>query len=356
MKPIVFAFLLFSANVWASLPLDKIKLPPGFSISIYASNVEGARSMAWGKNGILFVGSRTAGKVTAIEPSGKKYVIASGLRQPNGVAFKDGTLYVAEVHRIIKFEHISDQLQKPPAPVELVSLPVSEIHGWRYLALGPGHRLFFGQGAPCNNCEVQDPFGTIMSVDLKGGDMKVHARGVRNSIGFDWHPVSGQMFFTDNGRDMLGENIPADELNRITAEGQHFGFPYCHAGDIIDPEFAKTKDCASFAGPAKKLGAHAAALGMRFYTGEQFPEKYRGQIFISEHGSWNRRQPLGYRISVVTLDGNSNATSYETFAQGWLMGSQAWGRPVDVLVAPDGALLVSDDHADVIYKISFKAK
>lgn len=337
------------------LPLEKIKLPKGFSISIFAKGIENARSMAWGKNGTLFVGTRNAGRVYGITPKGEVHTIAKGLNYPNGVAIFEGDLYVAEIHRLIKFENIELQLEKPPEPKVLASFPKDTHHGWKFIAFGPDGKLYVPQGAPCNICELKDPYGTIATMDPDGKNFKVYARGIRNTVGFDWHPLTRELWFTDNGRDHLGDDSPPDELNSAPKANLNFGYPYCHAGDTLDPDFGKNKKCEEFVAPKRKLGPHVAALGMRFYSGGSFPKKYFQQIFIAEHGSWNRSKPLGYRIMSVSLDKSGNADTYETFAEGWLDGEKPWGRPVDVIVNKEGDLLVSDDHADVIYKISYKS-
>ena len=352
------------AALWAAqssgLPLSTIKLPPGFTIDIYADGVNNARQMALSPSGTLFVGSRSAGNVYAVVDANKDHradrvvTIASGLNMPSGVAFRDGSLYVAEVSRVIRFDRIESQIDKPPAPVVVNdTLPTERHHGWKFIAFGPDGLLYVPIGAPCNICEVKDPHGTIARMKPDGGGFEVFARGVRNSVGFDWEPRGRALWFTDNGRDMLGDDVPNDELNRAPKPGLHFGYPFCHAGAIKDPEFGDRRACSEFEPPAQKLGPHVAAIGMRFYSGRMFPEKYRNQIFIAEHGSWNRSTPIGYRISLVTVD-NGTATGYEPFAEGWLQGAKPWGRPADVLVMPDGALLVADDQADAIYRIAFR--
>ncbi|HPI32878.1 MAG TPA: sorbosone dehydrogenase family protein [candidate division Zixibacteria bacterium] len=341
--------------------LGKISLPPGFSISYYADRMPGARSMRLGDNGTLFVGTR-GDKVYALRDvdgdyrADSLYVIATGLDMPNGVAFRDGSLYVAEVSRVIRLDGIESRLSDPPTPAVVTdTFPSDRAHGWKFIGFGPDGRLYVPVGFPCNVCEPdEDICGTIVRMDPDGGRAETFARGVRNTVGFDWEPTSGVLWFTDNGRDRMGDDIPPDELNRAPSAGMHFGFPYCHAGDIPDPQFGQGADCDTFAAPVRKLGPHAAALGMRFYTGAMFPEKYRGQIFIAEHGSWNRSTPLGYRVMLVTHDGEGHATSYEVFAEGWLEDNGArWGRPVDVLVMPDGSLLVSDDEAGAVYRITY---
>ena len=341
-----------------------VKLPEGFSIDYYAENIEGARSMALSPNGTLFVGSRDAGKVYAVldtnndSKADNVLVLAEGLDMPNGVAFRNGSLYVAEVSRVIRYDDIESRLQNPPEPVVVnSSFPAERSHGWKYIKFGPDGKLYIPVGMPCNVCnkEGEDArFGTIMRMEPDGSQLEIFAKGVRNSVGFDWNPQTGELWFTDNGRDWLGDDLPPDELNKAPVQGLHFGFPYCHAGDIPDPEFGGQRNCSEFVPPEMKLGPHVAALGMTFYTGTMFPEEYRNQIFIAEHGSWNRKIPIGYRVSLVRLE-NGKAVSYETFADGWLQGLAAWGRPVDVLVMPDGALLVSDDKNNAIYRISHTA-
>ena len=343
--------------------LDKITLPQGFAISIYASGVRGARSLTLGANGTVFVGSQNAGNVYALPDTNRDQradrvvTIASGLTSPNGVAFKDGALYVAEISRIWRFDGIEASLDAPPKPALVTDkLPTDRHHGWKFIAFGPDGLLYVPVGAPCNICDERGRdrrYASITRMKPDGTGAEVFAEGVRNTVGFDWHPDSKQLWFTDNGRDWLGEDQPPDELNTAPRAGLDFGYPYCHAGTIADPEHGKTKACKDTVPPVQALGPHVAALGMRFYTGPMFPAAYRKQIFIAEHGSWNRKSPLGYRVMVVKLDAAGKAVSYEPFAQGWLQGNAAWGRPVDVLVMPDGALLVSDDKANVVYRITY---
>ncbi len=343
------------------LRLDEISLPPGFSISAYAANVTGARSMTLGANGTLFVGSRSRGKVYAIVDRNQDHkadqviTIANGLKSPNGVAFRDGALYVAEINRVIRFDNIEARLNNPPKPVTINdSFPDKSHHGWKFIRFGPDNRLYVPVGAPCNVCDEKDPrFASIMRMAADGSNLEIFVRGVRNTVGFDWHPRTGELWFTDNGRDWMGSNLPPDELNRAARAGLHFGFPYWHGRNIPDPEYGKNRSMDKFVPPEMELGPHVASLGMRFYTGKMFPESYREQIFIAEHGSWNRLTPIGYRITLVRLQGN-RAVSYETFADGWLQNGSAWGRPVDLQIMPDGSMLVSDDKADAIYRISYR--
>ena len=340
--------------------LGKIKLPDGFTICFYADNIPGARSLALGENGTLFVSTRGEGEVYAVTDNNGDYVadeiilIDSGLDVPNGVAIRDGDLYVAEVSRVLKYEDIENNLENPPDPIVLKDdLPTEFLHGWKYMDFGPDGKLYFQIGAPCNVCEVAEPFASIVRMNPDGSEFEIFAQGVRNSVGFDWHPETEELWFTDNGRDLLGDDVPPDELNHAPVEGLHFGFPYCHGGEIIDPAFGEEGDCENFTPPQMKLGPHVASLGMKFYTGSMFPKEYKNQIFIAEHGSWNRTIPIGYRITLVRLE-NNNAVSYEVFAEGWLEGFESWGRPVDVLIMPDGSLLVSDDKAGAVYRIVYR--
>ena len=338
----------------AELPLDSIKLPPGFEISLHA-RVPGARSMTLGDKGTLFVGTR-GDKVYAVS-GGKVYTLAAGLRSPNGVAFRDGALYVAEISRVLRFDGIESRLADPPAPrVVYDRFPTDGHHGWKFIRFGPDGLLYVPVGAPCNICEP-DParYAAIFRLKPDGSGFEQYARGVRNTVGFDWHPQTKELWFTDNGRDWMGNNAPPDELNHAPKPGMHFGYPYCHGKGISDSEFGDRRACKDFTPAAMELGPHVASLGMRFYTGSQFPAAYRNQIFIAEHGSWNRVPPLGYRITLVKLR-DGKAASYETFAEGWLRGVSAWGRPVDLQQMPDGSLLVSDDKAGAIYRITYKGK
>ncbi len=340
--------------------LDKIILPQGFSISLYAE-VPNARSMCWGANETLFVGNRNGDKVFAVKDDNndgkadRVITIASGLNTPNGVAFRKGSLYVAEINRILRFDNIEDNLANPPKPVVVTDkFPDKTHHGWKYIAFGPDDKLYVPVGAPCNVCEADSIFSTIARMNPDGSNIEIYAKGIRNTVGFAWHPQTKELWFTDNGRDEMGDDQPFDELNYAPQKGMHFGFPYCHQGNIPDPEFGKGKNCTDYSAPARSLAPHIAALGMAFYTGGKFPESYNNQIFIAEHGSWNRSTPLGYRISLAKLEGNK-VTDYSTFASGWLQkDGTVLGRPVDVKVAKDGALLVSDDYAGAIYRIVYK--
>jgi glucose/arabinose dehydrogenase len=352
------AFLPLASQT--DLPLHTITLPPGFSISLFADEVPYARSLTVGARGTVFVGTK-ASSVYALPDSDRDgkadevIRIATGLNKPAGVVFYNGSLYVAEINRVLRFDNIENRLFNPPQPVVIIdSLPRDIHHGFKYLRVGPDRKLYLPVGVPCNICKPGDEiYGTILRLNLEGSGLEIVARGIRNSVGFDFHPDTSELWFTDNGRDWLGDNSPPDELNRISRPGLHFGFPYMHGREITDPEYGKSKPARlSITPPALELGPHVAALGMRFYTGNTFPAAYRNNIFIAEHGSWNRSLPIGYRITAVRVQ-NNKAAAYDVFAEGWLQNGKAWGRPVDVLVLEDGSLLVSDDAAGVIYRIAY---
>jgi glucose/arabinose dehydrogenase len=341
--------------------LDNIKLPAGFKIEVYAE-APSARSLCVSPDGTVFVGSRND-KVFAIPDKNndgkadKVYQIADGLSSPNGVAFKDGNLYIGASSTIYKMDAIESHLADPQKPVSVYDkYPSDAHHGLRYIGFGPDGKLYVAVGAPCNVCVPSKPvYGTITRINPDGTGFEIFATGVRNSVGFDWDPSSKQIYFTDNGRDNLGDDIPNDELNTAPQAGMNFGFPYCHQGNIPDPEFGKGKNCSDYTAPVKLLGAHVASLGMRFNTGNMFPPEYKNAIFIAEHGSWNRTIPIGYRIAVVKKDANGNLGTPEVFAGGWLQNDkEVNGRPVDVQFLKDGSMLVSDDYNGVIYRISYK--
>lgn len=348
--------LMMSSLSRANVSLDEIRLPKGFKIESVA-DVPGARSLAIADDGTIYVGSGGLGsstqKVYRVK-DGKTEVIAEKLNSPNGVALYKEDLYVAEIGRILKFPKVAQQ-KGPRAKYEVlkISFPDRAHHGWKFIRFNKKGELFVPVGAPCNVCDPGTEFARIYKVDLGTMTKTVFAEGVRNTVGFDFHPVTQKLWFTDNGRDWLGDDIPPEELNHASKEGLHFGFPHCHGGYIVDNEFKHANGCKGFTAPALKLPAHVAPLGMRFYTGRQFPKQYRGQIFIAEHGSWNRSKPQGYRVSLVKFRGD-NGLTYEVFADGWLKNGSKQGRPVDVEIAPDGTLLVSDDLAGKIYRISYE--
>ncbi|GAB2677571.1 PQQ-dependent sugar dehydrogenase [Aliiglaciecola aliphaticivorans] len=372
MKNIQGLLLLFFAVLYStsglSVPLDKLILPDGFKIAVYAEDVTNARQMAMGKNGIIYVGSRSEGKVHAVIDTNqdgkadKVVVVADNLTMPTGIAYKDGDLYVAAVSEVLMYENIDEEYaNSPKGEVVISGLPTETHHGWKYIDFGPDGWLYVPVGAPCNICQTvgdgkfDDPrFASILKFNLATKEMKWVAKGVRNTVGFDWHPDSEALWFSDNGRDWMGDDIPPCEINRVTADEQHFGYPYIHGGDIIDPEFGTGKDPDDYTKPELKLGAHVAPLGVQFYQGTQFPAAYKKSLFVAEHGSWNRTEKSGYRVMRANFDG-TEIGSYETFIEGFLNPDDTvWGRPVAFLTLPDGSLLISDDFANVIYKVTYQ--
>jgi glucose/arabinose dehydrogenase len=339
-----------------------IKLPEGFHISLFADSVNDARSLALGGNGTVFVGNREGDKIYALVDENKdgkadkKYVIVKDMNMPNGVAFRNGALYIAEVDKLWRIDNVEANLQHPPKPVLITDrLPHDKHHGWKFIAFGPDGKLYVPIGAPCNVCNPEDSvYASITRMNADGSGFEIFARGIRNTVGFDWEPQTNNLWFTDNGRDRLGDNIPPDELNEAPRKGLNFGFPFCHGGDIQDPEYGEGHTCNEFVPPVMKLGPHVAALGMRFYTGNMFPKEYRNAIFIAEHGSWNRSAAIGYRIMMVRK--TDTGYHYSVFAEGWLKDGKAWGRPVDVLQVKDGSLLVSDDYGNRVYRITYGDK
>lgn len=377
--PLLFSILLLATAChisppWGSKPtlksVEQIVLPEGFVIDYFAKEVPNARSMTRSNtNGIIYVGTRMEdedGKVFALWDKNNDYkadtiiTIAEKLYMPNGVAWRDGSLYVAEVNKIWRYDNMDNALLSNaalPAPTLLRDdLPNESHHGWKYIRFGPDDKLYIPVGAPCNICESDDErFATIMRMNPDGTGLEIYAQGIRNSVGYDWHPETQELWFTDNGRDWLGDNLPPCELNHAPNKGMHFGYPYCHGDTISDPKFGDAKHpCSQYTAATQQLGAHVAPLGMLFYTGTMFPPKYHHQIFIAEHGSWNRSTKVGYRITTVQLDEQQRAISYQPFAEGWLNKGKVSGRPVDLLPLPDGSLLVSDDYAQCIYRISAK--
>jgi glucose/arabinose dehydrogenase len=361
------ALLVCAAAAHAAVAPAQLRVPPGFQIELLTDAVPNARAMTLGRyadgKGVVYVGSMGAGKVYAVEiEQGRArgvHTLVSGLTLPAGVAYRNGQLYVSAVSKILRFDAIDDRLQKPPAPVLVTDqLPTETHHGAKFIAFGPDGKLYVAVGAPCNVCAPDAAHGLILRMGADGSAPEVVARGVRNSVGFDWSPRDQVLWFTDNGRDMLGDDVPSDELNHVAQAGQHFGFPYCHQGDVADPEFGARRRCDEFVAPAAKLGAHVASLGMRFYTGSQFPADYRGGIFVAEHGSWNRSKKSGYQVARVLLDAQGRVLRHEPFVQGWLQvdaggGETVLGRPADVLPLPDGSLLISDDLGGAIYRVRY---
>ena len=346
-----------AAKAPGEIPIDKLKVPPGFKLSLWAHGLNNARVMTWGDKGTLFVSSRVAGNVYAVQDRGGQRevkVIAKGLNLPNGIAFKDGTLYVAEVSRITRMTGIEDKLDSPP-PMEVVydTLPKDLPHGWKYLAFGPDGKLYFNIGAPCNICVPPDTHANISRVNAHGTGFEYVAHGVRNSVGFDWHPVTRELYFATHARDWLGDDVPSDRLDVASKKGMHFGFPFCHQGDILDPEFGRGRSCGEFVKPLLKTGPHVAGNGVQFYTGTMFPGEYKNRLFLAQRGSWNRTQKSGFRVMTVTLNAGG-APKYEVFAEGWLQGNEIWGRPVYTQQMKDGSLLISDDYAGAIYRVAYQ--
>ncbi len=354
-----------------NLSLGFLQTPTGFTVEEFSDQVPGARQLAVSPSGIVYVGTRKTGengKVYAVVDRNKDfkadtvYTIISGLRMPNGVAFIDGDLYVAEVSKIWRFENIENDLQNPPTPILVTDqYPTETSHGWKYIAFGPDEKLYVPVGAPCNVCDneqVNQLYATLTRINKDGSNMEIIASGIRNTVGFTWHPETQKIWFTDNGRDWLGDDTPPGELNEITEIGQHFGFPYLHASSVWDPEFgdAGKEREANFRKPKQELGPHVAPLGLLFYTGDMFPKIYKNQALIAEHGSWNRSEKIGYRIMLVTFDDSGNAISYEPFITGFLQSEEdIRGRPVSIVQLDDGSLLISDDYAGKIYRVSYSS-
>jgi len=375
---VVLCFGVLAAGVTGSArqgpsPLASLVLPAGFQAEVFAEKVENARSMVRGPQGTVFVGSQYGGKVHAVvdangdHKADRVVVIASGLDQPNGVAMRGGALYVATASRLLRFDDIEKQLDAPPAPVTVRNdLPNPKAgHTWKFIAFGPDDLLYMSVGSTCNVCAPAAMTAAIVRMKLDGSGMEVFAEGVRNSVGFDWHPVTRDLWFTDNGRDALGDDVPHDELNVAPKAGLHFGFPFCHQGDIPDPQFGSQRACATTESPVQNLGAHVAAIGFTFYTGDMFPARYKNAAIIAQHGSWNRSTPSGYRVMAALNDGR-RVTAYEPLLDGFLPGgasraaggrgatNAATGRPVDVLQMPDGSILVSDDRGNRLIRVSYR--
>lgn len=344
--------------------LGKLNLPDGFKIELFAEGIPDARSMTMGDQGTLFVGTRSKKKLYAVQDTNGDHkadnimVLDSSYTMPNGVAFKDGDLYVADVSRLLRYKDVEKDLSNLPVPEVIYDdYPTDLHHGWKYIAFGPDGKLYVPVGAPCNICDNEDTndiYATITRMDPDGKNREIYAKGVRNTVGFTWHPETKELWFTDNGRDRLGDDIPPCEINKVTSTGQHFGYPFCHGGTIKDPEFGDKHPCSDFVVPERNLGAHVAPLGIKFYTGNMFPESFKGKAFVAEHGSWNRSSKVGYKIGLATLEDNK-IVNYETFIDGWMdePSQETFGRPVDILMLEDGSFLISDDFAGVIYRVSY---
>ena len=339
------------------LPIAKLKVPQGFNIEVYAAGMANARSLAEGDKGTVFVGTRLVGNVYAVtNKDGKRSVkvLASGLYRPNGVAFKNGTLYIAELSKVSRIDKVEDNLDSSPKPTMIYDdLPKDEAHGWKFISIGPDNKLYVPVGQPGNNVLHDEAHGQIRRINLDGSGAEVVARGVRNTVGFDWNPETRQLYFIDNGRDWMSEDVPEDELNRVTKVGEHFGAPYCLQGNIVDPEFGWGRSCSEFTAPVGLLGPHSASLGMRFYTGNMFPKSYKNAIIVARHGSWNRSKKVGGDVIVVKLNKDGTVKSTEPLITGFLEDNKYIGRPVDVMQMKDGSLLVSDDWNGAIYRVTY---
>ena len=350
---LVIASLLLGPCARAEPELDRLRVPPGFEVEMLTDALPNARQLQLGENGTLFAGTRSDGRVWAFR-DGEAIAIAEGLTMPSGIAFHDGNLYIGAVSTIYRLDDIESRLGRPPAPTVITkSLPDDGHHGWKHLEFGPEGSLWVPVGAPCNICEPADPYMAILRMDPATGAYDIAARGVRNTVGFDFEPGSGRLWFTDNGRDWLGDDTPSCELNVLDTtrtEVAHYGYPHVHGSDVIDPEFGDGHAPANFELPVWEFGAHTAPLGAAFYSGDQFPGRYDGALFIAQHGSWNRSAKVGYRVVVAFME-NGKVTDVEPFLTGFLDGERAWGRPVDVLVDDDGALLVSDDQQGAVYRV-----
>jgi glucose/arabinose dehydrogenase len=364
---IVITLLFFNTGLGIAQPvnhqelLKTLHIPDGFKLSVFAGNLPNARSLAIGDKNIVYVGTGASGNVYAVQDNNhdgladKQYIIATDLNMPNGVAYKDGALYVAEINRIIRFDGITQSLGNPPKPVVVFDkLPSDTHHGWKYLRFGPDGKLYSAIGAPCNICKPNKPYASLIRLNPDGSQFEIIASGIRNTVGFDWQPNTDALFFNEHGRDYLGDDLPPDELNHLSKMGEHFGYPYCHAGDILDPQYGANKNCKEFTPPVWKYKAHNAPLGLRFYRGKQFPVSYQNQLLVAQHGSWNRTKPDGYRIALVKFN-QGKPVSEEIFIDGWLTNDdKVLGRPVDILEMPDGSLLISDDHLGLIYKVKYQ--
>ncbi len=354
------SLITLSSFASAKMSLDKLITPSGFNVDFYIQGIDNPRQMALSESGVIFVGSRRAGNVYAIldkNGDGKaetRWLVAEHLSQPSGLAYKDGDLYVADIGTIYRYKDILNHLDKPVKEVFFDELPDDMHHGWKFIRFSPDGHLIIPVGAPCNICEAPTKqHNRILSLDVNSKKLTVVAEGVRNSVGFDFHPQTAELWFSDNGRDMMGDDIPPDEINRVSQMGSHFGYPYVHGGDIKDPEFGQGKDPANYVQPELKLGAHVAPLGIEFYNGKSFPSQYHNQLFVTEHGSWNRSKKVGYKVAVATIE-NNNIVNYTPVISGFMKDEETFGRPAAILELPDGSLLISDDYANVIYRLTYQ--
>jgi glucose/arabinose dehydrogenase len=362
----IISMLSFSLHSWA-VPLEKqqilqqLHLPVGFEITLFADDVPNARSLALGDNGVIYVGTRQQGSVYALQDSDgdgvadRRFELAKDLYMPNGVAYRNNQLFVATTDRILRFDDISEHLENPPEPIVIFDqLPSDKHHGWKYLRFGPDGKLYTAVGAPCNICQPEKSiYATLVRLNDDGSQFEILASGIRNTVGFDWQPGTGDLYFTDNGRDYLGDDLPPDELNRWHSRGQHFGYPFCHGGNVVDPELSGNRQCNEFVAPEWRFKAHIAPLGVQFYTGNRFPSRFKNQLFVAQHGSWNRSKPLGYRVALIKFN-NDKPIKEQSFISGWLTkDDKVLGRPTDILQMPDGSLLITDDTLGVIYRVDY---
>lgn len=360
MKRLLFIIACLFSKLSMAIDLNSLTLPEGFEISFFAEDVLSARQMALSDGGIVYVGSMNAGNVYALKDvdgdgkADKKWTIAKHLKRPSGIAYKDGALYVADIDKILKFDDIDNKLNNPTSEVFFDDLPSDRHHGWKFLRFSKQGDLIIPVGAPCNVCEAPtNKHSRLFSLDMKSKELTEIASGIRNTVGFDFHPQTGELWFSDNGADMMGDDIPPDEINRISKSGTHFGYPYFHAGDIMDPKFGQGKSADDYEPPVLELGAHVAPLGIHFYRGKMFAKRYLNQLFVAEHGSWNRSKKAGYKVGLVNIQDNK-VVGYEDFVSGFMKNEKTFGRPAAVAELPDGSLLVSDDFAHAIYRITYK--
>ena len=343
----------------SEIPLDRLRVPAGFRVELWAHGMPGVRMMARGDKGTIYAGTRQIGRVYEIKDRGgqrESRILAQGLTQPNGVAFRDGALYLAVIDKMYRYDGIEDNPNVKPVDLTAsFKLPADLAHGWKFIAFGPDKKLYVPVGAPCNICEVSEQHANIRRYNPDGSGMEIVARGVRNTVGFDFHPKTGELWFTDNGRDWMGDNGPEDELNRVGRIGENFGYPYCHANGIPDRDFPKADACKDVTMPVTLMGPHAGALGMRFYTGSMFPAEYRDTMFVARRGSWNRTSKFGFDVVAVRATPDGKSAKVTPFLTGFLdeKANTFLGRPADVLQLPDGSLLVSDEQNGAIYRISY---
>ena len=358
-RQIKYICALFFGSLCAIVSADLLQLPDGFKLTVLTNNVPNARQMAESPSGILYVGTRDAGKVYAVIAAGdgsvpQVIVVDEGLTMPSGLALLNGDLYVGALNRILRYDDIENNFHKNPKPSVITDrLPDKRHHGWKYLSIGPDGYLYVPVGAPCNICFSDDErFASILRMDPSNGTTTVFAHGVRNSVGMSWHPITKQLWFSDNGGDMLGDDLPPEEINQVNQSGDHFGYPFIHAGAMKDPRLGHEYNASDFTSPEIKIQAHSAPLGLVFYDGNQFPRRYQNALFIAEHGSWNRSSKVGYQVSVVL----ANQNTAMPFISGWLQDEKVFGRPSDLIVSSDGSLLIADDLAGSIYKVSYSLK